>query len=84
VASARAEFVRRSISQIDLNHVAPGVKGVTISAGVASYSPCALSETMLISAADEALYTAKSAGRNRVVQHGQNQVPEVGLSARPN
>lgn len=75
VASARAEFVRRSISQIDLNHVALGVKGVTISAGVASYSPRALNETMLISAADEALYTAKNSGRNRVVLHGMMTLP---------
>ena len=40
---------------------------VTVSVGVASAEPPAFDETALVRQADEALYRAKSAGRNRVV-----------------
>ena len=39
---------------------------VTVSIGIATYPEHADSDTMLISAADKALYAAKKAGRNRV------------------
>src|SRR5438270_5930377 len=71
IATARAESLRRAVSQLDLNHIALGIKGITISAGVATYSARALNEVTLITAADEALYTAKKNGRNQVVQHGR-------------
>jgi diguanylate cyclase (GGDEF)-like protein len=69
IATARAESLRRAISQIDLNHIALGIKGITISAGVALYS-APMTEATLVAAADESLYFAKTNGRNRVVQHG--------------
>jgi diguanylate cyclase (GGDEF)-like protein len=71
IATARAESLRRAVSQLDLNHIALGIKGITISAGVSTYSSQTLNETTLIAAADEALYIAKDSGRNRVVQHGR-------------
>jgi len=44
---------------------APGLAGVTFSAGVATYPYCASDPTGLLRAADEALYESKRAGRNR-------------------
>jgi diguanylate cyclase (GGDEF)-like protein len=40
--------------------------GITVSIGVASFPKEAESEERLIGAADQALYAAKQAGRNRV------------------
>lgn len=65
IAASRAESLRRSIAQLDLNHVAIGLKEVTISAGVAGYST-RMNESTLVGAADEFLYKAKMNGRNRV------------------
>jgi diguanylate cyclase (GGDEF)-like protein len=45
---------------------------VTMSMGVAVYPDHGTAATELIRAADEALYTAKSAGRNRVEVAGGN------------
>jgi diguanylate cyclase (GGDEF)-like protein/PAS domain S-box-containing protein len=83
VATARAESLRRSISQVDLNHVALGIKGITVSAGVAPYSARTLNEVTLIAAADEALYTAKKTGRNRVVKYGDTVFDSLHDVARP-
>jgi diguanylate cyclase (GGDEF)-like protein len=60
-ALALAEKIRHSIEQ----YVYPVVGTVTISAGVAEFWS-EDSEDMLIKRADEALYAAKSKGRNRV------------------
>jgi diguanylate cyclase (GGDEF)-like protein len=60
-AVALGEKIRRSVEQ----HVYPLVGKITISVGAAEFSgeDCAAS---LIKHADEALYTAKRLGRNRV------------------
>jgi diguanylate cyclase (GGDEF)-like protein len=60
-ALALAEKIRHSIEQ----YIYPVVGTVTISAGVAEFRS-EDSEDMLIKRADEALYAAKSKGRNRV------------------
>ncbi|HLJ54138.1 MAG TPA: GGDEF domain-containing protein [Chthonomonadaceae bacterium] len=48
---------------------------VTMSVGVAVYPSDALNESDLIAAADEALYEAKRAGRNRVISSPPRQAP---------
>lgn len=47
---------------------------VTISIGVAAFPSDAISDHLLISAADKALYKAKHQGRNRVVAYGTKQL----------
>lgn len=61
-----AERIRRQVekSQVD------GVIGVTISIGVASYPDHGTDPETLIKSADDALYTAKRTGKNRVVIAG--------------
>jgi len=49
-----------------------GGKPITISIGVAAFPEDAQSPTELIRCADEALYAAKRAGRNRVVVYSPN------------
>ncbi len=55
---------------------------VTVSAGVATYRTAGIdSVDALVRAADSALYRAKDAGRNCVVQHGSTAVPRVSRSS---
>jgi diguanylate cyclase (GGDEF)-like protein len=59
-----AEKLRRAIAA----WVFPGVpRPVTVSAGIAEYPHQGTTRDQLVRAADEALYAAKQAGRNRVV-----------------
>ena len=65
---AMAERLRAAVEHLGIEH--SGVEGgvVTISVGGATCIPgSSLQETALVRAADEALYRAKEAGRNRVV-----------------
>jgi diguanylate cyclase (GGDEF)-like protein len=72
-AMVMAERVRLAIEQMRCNDVGPAVV-VTVSIGVAEFRP---GETIsqAIGRADEALYQAKSAGRNRVACHGDAPPP---------
>jgi diguanylate cyclase (GGDEF)-like protein len=59
-----AEKLRRQVE----SHHFPGVpRPVTISAGVADYPTHGITRDEVVAAADNALYQAKQAGRNRVV-----------------
>jgi diguanylate cyclase (GGDEF)-like protein len=64
-----AERVRMTLAELKLPH--PSARGgiVTLSGGVASYPASEIhrSTSQLLSRADEALYAAKAAGRNRVM-----------------
>jgi diguanylate cyclase (GGDEF)-like protein len=74
-----AENLRAAIEQLELAHAAAPSGRVTASVGVASLRAAgAMSEQMLIEAADAALYGAKRRGRNAVVGHAA-----VELLARP-
>jgi diguanylate cyclase (GGDEF)-like protein len=60
-----AERVRRKVADTHFEHDGK-LLALTISVGGASYGPGADQEMSLVSAADVALYAAKSGGRNRV------------------
>jgi len=64
-ADEAAEFAKRVRAQLAKH--APPAGDVTLSFGVAAYPAHGLNGEALISAADEALYEAKRAGRDRVV-----------------
>lgn len=76
-AMALAEHIRGAVEALSLPHE-KSVRGVvTISIGVASWLPAAtplpVTEQTLLHWADQALYRAKEAGRNRVVVHESAQ-----------
>jgi diguanylate cyclase (GGDEF)-like protein len=81
-ALAVAENIRLAVAALALPHVGnpPGV--VTISAGVHSAQPTRdnMNSAMFVKLADQALYEAKSGGRNRVVGRAGNVhlLPGVG------
>jgi diguanylate cyclase (GGDEF)-like protein len=65
-----AEKLRRKVGEMEVRVKGePEPIGATISMGVASFSSDSIALEHLISAADEALYSAKESGRNKVVAH---------------
>jgi len=68
VASRQAETIRRAVETHAFKHAARQPLGaVTISGGVASFPEDARNSVALLRAADQALYEAKAAGRNRII-----------------
>jgi diguanylate cyclase (GGDEF)-like protein len=68
-----AERIRSSVESVDINCENPNGRKVTVSVGVSTRIPShegPMSISGFISEADEALYKAKEAGRNRVVAGG--------------
>ncbi|WP_184056471.1 sensor domain-containing diguanylate cyclase [Paraburkholderia sp. MM5384-R2] len=66
-ASLIAEKIRLAISELGIEHAGSEYGRVTASIGMASWSPDQGGDmTTVIKAADEALYNAKAAGRNKV------------------
>lgn len=75
-AAEVAERIRQAIASM------PGEPSVTASMGVADFPSAALNATDLVAAADEALYAAKSGGRNRVaVSTRRSPASPAGLAA---
>ena len=80
VATRRMETVRRQIESQKLVHAGRPLQQVTISAGIAVFPGDGDDTEALDNAADQALYRAKNAGRNRIClatedasgPHGQN------------
>lgn len=70
VAVERAEKIRLGIAALRLDHDGRPLKAITASFGVAIYPLHAGDAEALLRAADEALYEAKKAGRNRMVVSG--------------
>lgn len=68
-AAIISERIRVSIEHADFESIAPGLK-ITASFGVSDNRQAASYESML-QQADQALYRAKSEGRNRVVEHAR-------------
>jgi diguanylate cyclase (GGDEF)-like protein len=75
------EMIRVAVRDLAIPHRASTSKNVTLSVGVAVIQP---NPTMriadLIEAADAALYAAKHAGRDCVVQHGRHEPPPARIS----
>lgn len=75
------EMIRDAVRDLAIPHRAAASKNVTLSVGVAVTRP---NPTMrpddLIEAADAALYAAKHAGRDCVIQHGRHDPPEARVS----
>ena len=67
-AQAVAERIRAAVQNLEMPHNGSAFGVVTLSAGVATISPRRGEHlaSMLVEAADKALYVAKSEGRNRV------------------
>jgi diguanylate cyclase (GGDEF)-like protein/PAS domain S-box-containing protein len=65
-ARVRAEHMRRAIRETNLTHAGQTLPGPTASFGVAVYPANGRKPADLLKAADQALYRAKQAGRDRV------------------
>lgn len=66
-AGARADRIRRAVAELGLSHRESPLGSITISMGVAALArPAGMSIERWLSQADEALYAAKSGGRNQV------------------
>lgn len=72
-ARAMAERIREMIATNPIPLPSGQTVNLTASIGVASYPEDAESAEKLIGAADQALYTAKSSGRNRVCSSGESE-----------
>jgi diguanylate cyclase (GGDEF)-like protein len=66
-AQERGEVLRRAAKHLDLKHAGQSLGTVTLSVGVAAFPEHADTPASLIRAADQALYRAKAAGRDRVM-----------------
>jgi len=67
VALIRAEEFRQGVSQLQVDYREQCLKNITISVGVAVFPKHGMTTDDVLKAADEALYRAKAAGRNRIV-----------------
>lgn len=69
-----AERLRERVAAADMDDIIAGLR-ISVSVGVADHRPGESVETLL-ERADERLYRAKEAGRNRVVYSNEQAVPE--------
>ncbi|MCR4303374.1 MAG: diguanylate cyclase [Gallionella sp.] len=76
-AKSVAERVRKSISKLSVPLPDGDKLGVTVSIGVACYPRCGDTVESLVEHADQALYTAKREGKNRVCLY--RQIPKSRL-----
>ncbi len=72
-ARRKAEQLRGEVAKLELRYGDKPLGPVTISLGVAAFPDHARESEELLRCADEALYTAKQAGRNRVVAYSANR-----------
>jgi len=77
-ARRRAEDIRAAVKRLELRYGGKPVGGLTVSLGVALFPYHADQATTLLRKADEALYQAKSAGRDRVVVSDAGVAPRGG------
>src|SRR5260221_1570471 len=72
-ALRKAEQMREEVAKLELHHDGRPLGSVTVSLGVAAFPDHAKESAELLRHADEALYEAKGAGRNRVVAYSADQ-----------
>jgi len=82
-AAAVAERIREAVAQLDLLHEGSRcAPRVTVSGGHATIRPDAHSQwEQLVQMADDALYQAKAAGRNRIVSGHDGAMPSMNAEA---
>ena len=68
-----AERVRLSVQKLEVSYRNQPLGKTTVSLGVATYPAAGRAPTELIDAADQALYAAKNAGRDRLEVFGTNE-----------
>ncbi len=80
-----AEKIRATVQALQLSHVASSHRVLTVSIGIACTKGQAFaSSRALVNAADEALYEAKDAGRNRVLCYPvASRAENVRVAAQP-
>lgn len=81
-ARGRLQNLRRDIEDLEIRHDASQVASVvTVSAGLAQVSPLETKRSPdgLLQMADEAPYSAKQKGRNRVIVTAQDGAQKTGL-----
>jgi diguanylate cyclase (GGDEF)-like protein len=78
-----AERIREAVEELEIDHPASPVSPwVTVSVGVSATVPCRdRNPDTLLHAADQALYEAKSAGRNRVAGRDPDQLLRAASNA---
>jgi diguanylate cyclase (GGDEF)-like protein len=76
-----AERVRQSVQKLEVVYRNQALGRITVSLGVATYPAAGQAPAELIEAADQALYAAKNAGRDRIDLFGANEPvePQVAL-----
>lgn len=80
------EQIRAAVQALQFRHVASTHHVLTVSVGAATaHGPLVATSRALVNAADEALYRAKDAGRNRVVMYGAkaDTTPQDGTAVTP-
>ena len=70
VVQKRAEEIRQMVPRMQVHHRGQLIESITVSLGVAIFPIHGATHEDLLKAADDALYSAKKQGRNRVVVAG--------------
>ena len=73
-AGKRAERIRQAFANMPVSFDGQQLK-LSLSIGIAAYPAHAIATELLIGRADQALYRAKAAGRNRVLTYEQENAP---------
>jgi len=82
-AFQRAQQIREGIKRLEIKHPTRILNPITVSIGLACSSSALYDSTLLLEAADAALYQAKRDGRDRVAVHQPSARPSEPLPSQP-